>query len=257
MLTVYQSAFISTQTKLHCFTLCLNTRPTLHSTWLKSWDIIGIIENVPFPMFAGLRYWGFIKIVSFFLDRFHTSISDHLTQGTSSWTQMKHASTYYCVCLPPFCLSKPVCPDIVSHIVKNLIHLLIFTATWQHCKVLFTVWAWTDSLFRDSWGTFNATRTGFSKLYLTHINNNVCFCCIVLGMMFFIIRRRLVFVCIHVFVCVCMCLLLCVSVSCWSNGSRGFAFGSESGTTALVQWSDSWVQRGRLERIKFDLISFA
>lgn len=29
------------------------------------------------------------------------------------------------------------------------------------------------------------------------------------------------FVCIHVFVSICMCLLLCVSVSYWSNGSRG------------------------------------
>lgn len=104
--------------------------------------------------------------------------------------------------MTPFRLSRPVCPDIVPHIVKNLIHLLIFTATWQHCKVLFTVWAWTDSLFRDSWGTFNAMRTWFSKLYFTYINNNVC--CFVPRMLFcfvFILHRRL-FICVHS--CVCM-----------------------------------------------------
>lgn len=156
-----------------------------------------------------------------------------------------------------FRLSRPVCPDIVPHIVKNLIHLLIFTATWQHCKVLFTVWAWTDSLFRDSWGTFNAMRTWFSKLYLTYINNNVCYCCFVPRMLFFYSSQTALYLCAFMFVCICMCLLLCVLVSYWSNGSRGSVFGSESGTTALVQWSDSWGQWGRLERIRFDLISFA
>lgn len=129
---------------------------------------------------------------------------------------MKHAKTNYCVCLTLFCLSEPVCLDIVSHIVKNLIYLLIFTATWRRCKVLFTIWAWTDSLFRDSWCTFNAMRTWFSKLYLTSINNNACYytalcldCCF-----FFIILRRQLFICVHS--CVCMHLhvftFMCFSV---------------------------------------------
>lgn len=127
---------------------------------------------------------------------------------------------------------------------------------YNHLTVLWTAFILpcrADSLFTDSWGTFSAIWTWFSELYLTYMNDCACCHCFVPGMWILIGTHSCVYTHLHVFTF----MGFGWSVSYWSNENRGSVFGSESETTALVQWSDSWVRWGRLDRNRFDLISFA